>query len=215
MNIYDEFPSLSAKETQLKSDIGRIDREIKDIETSERFTDNEAERTYQLEKLAEEKEATLTAAQDDFNIELQAIELHLAEQAFEPPQAGEEEITQAQALTNAVTTQVVTSSNIVDTLSLLALRTKSMNDTEKLVLKRELATIQDTALSKTVGPDSRGQAQAKLDEITANVSDTKQSKEIEKQLQALKKIQSDGYDSIRRKFDRDDLIKRTLRGGTR
>lgn len=211
-NAYDAFPSLKGKESKLSIDIGQLNSQIKQVEESDRFAENEVERSYQLDELAVKKEALLTEAQEDFSTELQAIEIELAERAFTPPTADSEVLNEARALSTMISTQINTSANVVDTLSLLALRVKSLDDVQKSVLSAELASIKDNALSRVVGPDSRAQAEALINEVTDSVNNTALAKDIAEQQKALNVIKKD-RPTIRGNHDMMDLVKRTVRGG--
>lgn len=194
MSFYDEFPSLQAIETQLDNDIARINKQIKEVKTHPRYADNEPEREYQLEQLEKEREEILAIAEEDYQIELQAIELSIAEQAFSMPDVDAEQLKKAQQLAAVVKTQLQTSTNIADTLDLLKTRIKTMSDAEKQAVKLELA-----ALNLDI---------AGIKEVMAALDDTARMRSIKQQQEALRKIKQ-GADSLRRKYDMIDLaIKR-------
>jgi predicted glycoside hydrolase/deacetylase ChbG (UPF0249 family) len=194
MSFYDEFPTLQAIETQLENDIERIKKEISEVKTHPRYADNEAERKYQLEQLEKEREEILAKAEEDYQIELKAIELSIAEQAFSMPDVDAEELKKAQQLAAVIKTQLLTTTNIADTLDLLKTRIKTMTDPEKQAVKLELA-----ALNLDI---------AGIKEVMAALDDTSHMRSIKQQQEALKKIKQ-GADSIRRKYDMIDLaIKR-------
>lgn len=194
MSFYDEFPSLQAIETQLDNDIARINKQIKEVKTHPRYADNEPEREYQLEQLEKEREEILAIAEEDYQIELQAIELSIAEQAFSMPDVDAEQLKKAQQLAAVVRTQLQTTTNIADTLDLLKTRIKTMSDAEKQAVKLELA-----ALNLDI---------AGIKEVMAALDDTARMRSIKQQQEALRKIKQ-GADSLRRKYDMIDLaIKR-------
>ena len=194
MDFYSEFPTLQAIETELENDIARINKEIKEVKTHPRYADNEAERKYQLEQLEKEREQILAKAEEDYQIELQAIELSIAEQAFTMPDVDAEQLKKAQQLAAIVKTQLQTSTNIDDTLDLLKTRIKTMSDAEKQAVKLELAAL---------NLDIDG-----AKEVMAALDDTAHMRSIKQQQEALKKIKQ-GADSIRRKYDMINLaIKR-------
>jgi hypothetical protein len=190
MDFYNEFPSLQALEMQLDNDIARINKQIKEVKTHPRYADNEAERKYQLEQLEKEREEILAKAEENYQLELQAIELSIAEQAFSMPDVDAEQLKKAQQLAAIVKTQLLTTTNIDDTLDLLKARIKTMSDAEKQAVKLEL-----TALNLDV---------AGINEVMAALDDTAHMRSIKQQQAALKKIKQ-GADSIRRKYDMIDL----------
>jgi chromosome segregation ATPase len=194
MSFYDEFPTLQAIETQLDNDIARINKQIKEVKTHPRYADNEAEREYQLEQLEKEREQILAEAEENYQTELKAIELSIAEQAFSMPDVDAEQLKKAQQLAAIVKTQLQTTTNIDDTLDLLKTRIKTMSDPEKQAVKLELA-----ALNLNIDG---------IKEVMAALDDTAHMRSIKQQQAALKKIKQ-GADSIRRKYDMIDLaIKR-------
>jgi chromosome segregation ATPase len=194
MDFYNEFPTLQAIETQLENDIERIKKEISEVKTHPRYADNEAERKYQLEQLEKEREEILAKAEENYQIELKAIELSIAEQAFSMPDVDAEQLKKAQQLAAVVRTQLQTSTNIADTLDLLKTRIKTMSDADKQAVKLELA-----ALNLNIDG---------IKEVMAALDDTSHMRSIKQQQAALKKIKQ-GADSLRRKYDMIDLaIKR-------
>jgi hypothetical protein len=192
MSFYEEFPTLQAIETQLDNDIARINKQIKEVKTHPRYTDNEAEREYQLEQLEKEREQILAKAEEDYQLELQAIELSIAEQAFSMPDVDAEQLKKAQQLAAIVKTQLQTTTNIEDTLDLLKARIKTMSDVEKQAVKLELAGINIDVNNE------------KFKEVMAALDDTAHMRSLKQQQAALKKIKQ-GADSIRRKYDMIDL----------
>jgi copper chaperone CopZ len=190
MDFYEEFPSLQALEMQLDNDIARINKQIKEVKTHPRYADNEAEREYQLEQLEKEREEILAKAEEDYQLELQAIELSIAEQAFSMPDVPAEELKKAQQLAAVVKTQLQTTTNIDDTLDLLKTRIKTMTDAEKQAVKLELA-----ALNLNIDG---------VKEVMAALDDTAHMRSVKQQQAALKKIRQ-GADSLRRKYDMIDL----------
>lgn len=194
MDFYTEFPSLQAIETQLDNDIARINKQIKEVKTHPRYADNEAEREYQLEQLEKEREEILAKAEENYQLELKAIELSIAEQAFSMPDVDAEELKKAQQLAAVVKTQLQTTTNIDDTLDLLKTRVKTMSDAEKQAVKLELA-----ALNLNIDG---------VKKVMAALDDTAHMRSLKQQQAALKKIRQ-GADSLRRKYDMIDLaIKR-------
>jgi hypothetical protein len=190
MDFYTEFPTLQAIETQLESDIARINKQIKEVKTHPRYADNEAERKYQLEQLEKEREEILAEAEENYQTEMKAIELSIAEQAFSLPNVSDKELEKAQQLAAVVRTQLQTTTNIDDTLDLLKTRIKTMTDAEKQAVKLELAAL---------NLDIDG-----VKEVMAALDDTAHMRSIKQQQAALKKIKQ-GADSIRRKYDMIDL----------
>jgi hypothetical protein len=194
MDFYTEFPSLQALEMQLDNDIAHINKRIQEVKTHPRYADNEAERKYQLKQLEKEREEILAKAEENYQLELKAIKLSIAEQAFSMPDVPAEELKKAQQLAAVVRTQLQTTTNIDDTLDLLKTRIKTMSDAEKQAVKLELA-----ALNLDI---------AGIKEVMAALDDTAHMRSIKQQQAALKKIKR-GADSIRRKYDMIDLaIKR-------
>lgn len=191
MSFYDEFPTLQAIETQLENDIERIKKEISEVKTHPRYADNEAERKYQLEQLEKEREEILAKAEEDYQIELKAIELSIAEQAFTMPDVSDEELEKAKQLAAIVKTQLLTTTNIDDTLDLLKARIKTMTDAEKQAVKLELAAL---------NLDIDG-----VKEVMAALDDTAHMRSLKQQQAALKKIKQ-GADSLRRKYDMLNLV---------
>ena len=190
MSFYDEFPSLQALEMQLDNDIARINKQIKEVKTHPRYADNEAEREYQIEQLEKEREQILAKAEENYQLELKAIELSIAEQAFSMPDVDAEQLKKAQQLAAVIKTQLQTTTNIDDTLDLLKTRIKTMTDAEKQAVKLELA-----ALNLNIEG---------VKEVVAALDDTAHMRSIKQQQAALKKIKQ-GADSIRRKYDMIDL----------
>ena len=190
MSFYREFPTLQAIEDKLDAEIERIRNEMREVKKHPRYADNEAERKYQLELLEQEYEETLAKAEDEFQTELKAIELHLAEQAFSMPNVSAEELEKAQELANIVKFQLMTSPNLDDTLTLLKTRVKTMNDAEKQAVKMAIATI-DLGENK------------QFKEILKELDDTFHMRSIKKQLDALKRIK-EGGNSLRRTYDAMD-----------
>jgi hypothetical protein len=190
MDFYTEFPTLQAIETQLESDIARINKQIKEVKTHPRYADNEAERNYQLEQLEKEREEILAEAEENYQTELKAIELSIAKQAFSMPNVSDKELEKAQQLAAVVRTQLLTTTNIDDTLDLLKTRIKTMTDAEKQAVKLELA-----ALNLNIDG---------VKEVMAALDDTAHMRSIKQQQEALKKIKQ-GADSLRRKYDMIDL----------
>jgi hypothetical protein len=190
MSFYDEFPTLQAIETELENDIARINKQIKEVKTHPRYADNEAERKYQLEQLEKEREQILAEAEENYQLELKAIELSIAEQAFSMPDVDAEELKKAQQLAAVIKTQLQTTTNIDDTLDLLKARIKTMTDADKQAVKIELA-----ALNLNIDG---------IKEVMAALDDTVHMRSIKQQQAALKKIKQ-GADSIRRKYDMIDL----------
>lgn len=186
MSFYEEFPTLQAIETQLGNDIARIKKQIKEVETHPRYADNEAERKYQLEQLKKEREQILASAEENYQTELKAIELSIAEQAFSMPDVDAEQLKKAQQLAAIVKTQLQTTTNIDDTLDLLKTRIKTMSDAEKQAVKLELAALNLN--------------NEKFKEVMAALDDTSHMRSIKQQQAALKKIKQ-GADSVRRKYD--------------
>lgn len=186
MSFYEEFPTLQAIETQLGNDIARIKKQIKEVETHPRYADNEAERKYQLKQLEKEREEILAKAEENYQLELQAIELSIAEQAFSLPNVSDKELEKAQQLAAIVKTQLQTTTNIDDTLDLLKTRIKTMSDAEKQAVKLELAALNLN--------------NEKFKEVMAALDDTSHMRSIKQQQAALKKIKQ-GADSVRRKYD--------------
>ena len=190
MSFYKEFPTLQAIEDKLDSDIARIREKMREVKKHPRYADNEAERKYQLELLKQEYEETLAKAEDEFQTELKAIELHLAEQAFSMPNVSAEELEKAQELANIVKFQLMTSPNLDDTLTLLKTRVKTMNDAEKQAVKMAIATID-------LGEHNE------FKEILKELDDTFHMRSVKKQLEALKRIK-EGGNSLRRTYDAMD-----------
>lgn len=190
MSFYKEFPTLQAIEDKLDAEIERIREEMREVKKHPRYEDNESERKYQLELLEKEYEETLAKAEDEFQTELKAIELHLAEQAFTMPATSAEELEKAQELANIVKFQLLTSPNIDDTLALLKIRVKTMTDAEKQAVKMAIATI-DLGENKL------------LKEILSELNNTKHMRSIQQQLAALKRIK-ESRPSLRYKYDRID-----------
>lgn len=186
-SFYEGFPTLVSKEQQLASKVKQIDQQIKNVEGHERYDSNESERQYQLGKLAQEREQALQSAEEDFQIELEALELNLAEQAFEIPNTSEEELQRARQLADVVKSQLQTASNKKGVIDLLKKRVKTMNDTEKQTVK--------TAL---IDMEFKGK-----DEIMEELNDTARMREINEQLDGLHKIKI-GANSLRRKYDAMD-----------
>lgn len=186
MSFYTEFPTLQAIETQLDNDIARINKQIKEVETHPRYADNEAERKYQLKQLEKEREQILAEAEENYQTELKAIELSIAEQAFSMPDVDAEQLKKAQQLAAVVKMQLQTTTNIDDTLDLLKTRIKTMSDAEKQAVKLELA-----ALNLNIDG---------VKEVMATLDDTSHMRSIKQQQAALKKIKQ-GADSVRRKYD--------------
>lgn len=186
MSFYTEFPTLQAIETQLDNDIARINKQIKEVETHPRYADNEAERKYQLKQLEKEREQILAEAEQNYQTELKAIELSIAEQAFSMPDVDAEQLKKAQQLAAVVKMQLQTTTNIDDTLDLLKTRIKTMSDAEKQAVKLELA-----ALNLNIDG---------VKEVMATLDDTSHMRSIKQQQAALKKIKQ-GADSVRRKYD--------------
>jgi chromosome segregation ATPase len=194
LDFYNEFPTLQAIETQLENDIERIKKEISEVKTHPRYADNEAERKYQLEQLEKEREEILAKAEENYQTELKAIELSIAEQAFTMPDVDAEQLKKAQQLAAVIKTQLLTTTNIDDTLDLLKTRIKTMSDAEKQAVKIELAAL---------NLDIDG-----AKEVMAALDDTVHMRSIKQQQAALRKIKQ-GADSLRRKYDLIDLaIKR-------
>lgn len=191
MDFYNEFPTLQAIETQLENDIARINKEIKEVKTHPRYADNEAEREYQLEQLEKEREQILAEAEENYQLELKAIELSIAEQAFSLPNVSDKELEKAQQLAAVIKTQLLTTTNIDDTLDLLKTRIKTMSDADKQAVKLELAAL---------NLDIDG-----VKEVMAALDDTAHMRSIKQQQAALKKIKQ-GADSIRRKYDMLNLV---------
>ena len=191
MSFYEEFPTLQAIEDKLDAEIERIREKMREVKKHPRYADNEAERKYQLELLEREYEETLAKAEDEFQTELKAIELHLAEQAFSMPNVSAEELEKAQELANIVKFQLMTSPNLDDTLALLKTRVKTMTDAEKQAVKMAL-------LSLDIDRDNK-----LFDEILSELNDTAHMRSIKKQLDALKRIK-EGGNSLRRTYDAMD-----------
>ena len=187
MSFYKEFPTLQAIEDKLDADIARIREKMREVKKHPRYEDNESERKYQLELLEKEYEETLAKAEDEFQTELKAIELHLAEQAFSMPNVSAEELEKAQELANIVKFQLMTSPNLDDALALLKIRVKTMTDAEKQAVKMAIATID-------LGENKQFQ------EILKELDDTFHMRSIKKQLEALKRIK-EGGNSLRLKYD--------------
>ena len=191
MDFYTEFPTLQAIETQLDNDIARINKQIKEVKTHPRYADNGAERKYQLEQLEKEREQILADAEENYQLELKAIELSIAEQAFSMPDVDAEQLKKAQQLAAVIKTQLLTTTNIADTLDLLKTRIKTMTDADKQAVKIELA-----ALNLDI---------AGIKEVMAALDDTAHMRSIKQQQAALRKIKQ-GADSIRRKYDMLNLV---------
>src|SRR5690625_2916894 len=131
---YEEFPQLDAIRTQLDNDIKRYDSEIKELRDNPRYAENETERRYLLQELADKREQTLADAETQYTEEIELIEMSLADRAFSQPEASDEEISEVQATTQQIKTQVTMSVNPVNTLSLLSVRARNMTDIEKQAL---------------------------------------------------------------------------------
>lgn len=198
MSFYKEFPTLQAIEDKLDAEIERIREKMREVKKHPRYADNEAERRYQLELLEREYEKTLAKAEDEFQTELKAIELHLAEQAFSMPNVSAEELEKAQELANIVKFQLMTSPILDDTLALLRTRVKTMNDAEKQAVKMALLSLDIDRGNKL------------FDEILSELNDTAHMRSISKQLDALKRIKLGG-NSLRRQYDAWDYAKNELK----
>lgn len=193
-STYNAFPSLQAKEIELERKVEKIKNQISEVKKHPRYADNESERTYQIEQLEEQLEQTLAAAEEDFQVELEALELHLAEQAFQLPDVDAEEAEQAERLANTIKAQLMTAQNKADTVELLETRIKTMSDAEKQAVKMALA-----------GVNIDG-----LDEIMPALNDTAHMRDIVEQQAALKHIKQYA-NSLRRKYDtREKAVKEAL-----
>lgn len=201
-NFYKDFPTLQSIAMELDHKIASIDKRAAEVKESERYADNEAERAYQLDKLEAEREQTLAELEEDFQVELEALEISLAEQAFSPLTANKADAEEADATATAIANQFTMTDNVTDMLALLDVRVKSMSDTEKEALARVLPTIEGRAQGVS-GADEY------LKSIRGNVMDTAHMRDVQEQTEQLRKIKAGG-DSIRRKYD---VLHKTVRGG--
>jgi len=193
--FYKHFPTLQSKSDQLEVDINNIKQRIENVKNDKKYDDAESLREHELEILEQEREATLNKAEEDFQIELEALELNLAEQAFEMPDIDEEQATQSNQLASIIKSQLQTSINKAGTVELLKTRIKTMNDADKQAVKMALVDV-----------DFDGK-----DEIMERLNDTAHMRNIQEQMDALNKIRSSRADSLRSKYDTiDRAVKKTF-----
>lgn len=212
-NYYAGFPTLQAKQNELDNNVAALRKKMSEVKTTERYSANEPERKYQLGKLEEEMEETLTKAQADFDIELQAIESDIAEQAFAPISGDESTLSDARQTVEGITSQMLISTAPADVLPLLAMRSNTLNDVEKNMLARELPKIAEYASGR-----SRNNAESRdianyIDRIQDACSDTSRGRDLNEQRQLLDKIKQYGSNittihtttsNISKEFNKDD-----------
>src|SRR5690625_1421711 len=193
--IYKHLPTLQSKSDQLKVDINTIKQRIENVKNDKKYDDAESLREHELKILEQEYEATLDKAEEDFAIELEALELNLAEQAFKMPDIDEEQATQSNQLASIIKSQLQTSINKAGTVELLKTRIKTMSDADKQAVKMALVDV-----------DFDGK-----DEIMERLNDTAHMRNIKEQMDALNKIRSSRADSLRSKYDTiDRAVKKTF-----
>src|SRR5690625_4092055 len=193
--FYKHFPTIQSKADQLDSQINGIIERIENVKNDKKYDDAESLREHELEILEQEREATLDKAEEDFAIELEALELNLAEQAFKMPDIDEEQATQSNQLASIIKSQLQTSINKAGTVELLKTRIKTMSDADKQAVKMALVDV-----------DFDGK-----DELMKQLNDTQHMQNINEQLEALSNIRSSRADSLRSKYDTiDRAIKKTF-----
>lgn len=200
--MLNNLPTLQGISQKLERDITRIDADMKDVKTNERYETNEAERQYQLDKLTDEKEQTLADAEDNYQTEMQAIELSLAEQAFSAKEATDAELEQAQQTLAAIKTQSLTTGDPVGTASLLAIKAELMTDAEKVLLSSNIADIEESLSTKVTGRNMSDFTE-QMNAVKQAAINTKQAKSVAEQMDALQQVKR-GASSVRRKYDAID-----------
>lgn len=203
--FYKEFPTLQSKETQLDNEVSRIENKMSEVKHHPRYADNQAEKEYQLEQLQAEMDEIIDTADEDWHVELDVIEQHLAHQMFQSPAIDDETSKQASALVDDITSQVTLSANTADTLAMLAIRVKSMSDAEKHALHKQMPAIQSKVDAKNLTHDKHDIAKH-LETINEVVQDTAHTRAINEQMEALKRIKKGGS-SPRTKYDRLDIAR--------
>lgn len=203
MSYYEAFPTLQAIDSRLKNDITRIDEEIRELRETERYNENETERRYLLQELRNKREQILTDAETEFQTELQEIELSLADRAFSLVEASEDERNKAKETAEAIKTQLLTSLNVVNTLSLLSVKVETMTDVEKQELAVTLHEIKDDIIAKAISEFDKQEIEQYIDEIKKELANTSHAKNIAEQTEALRNIKRSAW-SVRLQFDTID-----------
>lgn len=203
MNYYEAFPQLEAIDSRLKNDIARIDEEIRELRETDRYNENETERRYLLQELRNKREQMLTDAENEFQTELKAIELSLADRAFSLIDASEEARNKAKETAEAIKTQLLTSLNVVSTLSLLSVKVETMTDVEKQELAVTLHEIKDDIISKAISEIEKQEIKQYIDDIKKELANTSHAKNIAEQAEALRQIKHSAS-SVRLQFDTID-----------
>lgn len=210
-SFYSNMPTLQAKEMELENNVTRIQNEIEEIKSHPRFESNPSEREYQIGLLKEELETTLQNADEDYYVELEAIEQHLSIQLFDAPKVDTETAQQANELVDNITTQVTLSSNPADTLAMLAVRAKTMNDAELHALQRQMPTITQQIQSKA-SAHNKSDIDKHLEAISNAASNTEHQRNINEQLDALKRVKNGGGSPADR-YRRQDIARNIARQG--
>lgn len=204
--FYKEFPTLQSKETQLDNEVSRIENEMSEIKHHPRYESNPSERDFQLEQLQAEMDEVIDAAEEDWHVELDVIEQHLAHQMFQSPTIDEDTAKQASELANDIVTQVTLSHDPVYTLDMLNIRLKSASDEEKHEIMKRLPQITSDVQSKQLTDNDKADIERQLQAINETVKDTAHTRAINEQMDALKAIKKGGS-SPRTKYDRLDIAK--------
>lgn len=202
------LPSLSALEREVENKVGTADHEVNELEASERYADNEAERSHLIGEIESALDDDIQKVRDKFEIEAEVLKRTIAQDIFNVNYGNEEERAAADDLIRTIKTQLQASSNKMDVLELLAERVKSMKEHEQAALASELGEIGRVA---TGGERKSEDIQRIIIEIRANIKikSVKDALIQKRQLDAYLKTRGDiGYHHRMRK-----LVKQQVRGG--
>lgn len=153
---YMEFPTLHTLSVEMENTYHTYKDKQRKLKKTDRYNQNEIEREYQLKELKSNADKAMADIEARFKLEMEVVERTLADQAFSTESAGSDaDIADAKKLVDVIKAHIVTSSDIEDTVALLAVKVKSLTDVQKVHLAQEIGAIEQQALAKAVNNDQK------------------------------------------------------------
>ncbi|WP_182200410.1 hypothetical protein [Paraliobacillus salinarum] len=157
------FVTLKTIDNKIEKITNDYSNNKRNLKTTDRYLDNESERTYLLQQLEEKFNKEYDEIVDEFNLEFKVIEQEIAKNAFS--QKIEDD-----GFAKNVLAQIKATDNIVDTLYLLSLKTMNLSETEEASLASELDLIEEASLKKAIEKHREAEAKSILKDIKYHLS---------------------------------------------
>ncbi|MBM7598027.1 hypothetical protein JOC34_000384 [Virgibacillus halotolerans] len=199
---YTDFPSLHAISKKAEAKRSDYVSKKEGLKNTDRYNDNETEREYQLEELEKDYDANMDAMQEEYDVEIAAIERDLAERAFSTDAGTPEEQAAAEKLIGNIGAQLATAPVSSDVFDLLADKSKVFNDAERLAMAQQIDALTEQALSRAISQQSKDDINRNADAIRQECSKVKGFQDVAEQRSRIKEIKSKtGPVGIQRMFD--------------